>query len=563
MHERHVQMIPNRLRTVLFWGLLGAICILYLLLPVGVPFSARTYANYDEWAFCRMAYAFYSGQWVGPYDSTALIRGPGYPMLIAASGSLGIPFMVTQYALWLGICLLAMRAFRPVCANRAVRLIAFTLLLFAPAVGVLPGTLERESLTTKMAVLLVTSIGAMWIRRDGPVWKVALWGIFAGIGAAGSWLTREEWIWIVLPAALLWAGMIVSMLRRDRARNPLRLAVVALVPVLVTAVPVLAVSATNYHYFGVFNVVDIKSRPFQDAYGAWMRVGEGFRRPYAPVPREARLAIYRISPASALLQPYLDGPAGPPAARPAPGDDQPDIRGGQMVWFFHDAVVAAAGDGPQGLPLDLLTRIADEVNGACDRGEIPCGTRRSSVAPPIRQEDLPAILSKAGELAATLWQWPQWSPVTVARAGPADRNAKAAEVLQMPLCNREEAYPADTSILPAWKTQILQTTYSAERLLAPVATTLMCVWFLAALFLKGGRYRTACLAILGCILVAIAIRTGLVGIIAAINTPEPNPPKRYMLPTRALTVFGWFVTGMSIWDVWRHRGRPSEPHEQA
>jgi hypothetical protein len=70
-----------------------------------------------------------------------------------------------------------------------------------------------------------------------------------------------------------------------------------------------------------------------------------------------------------------------------------------MTGFFVLALREAADmAGHHSTPSDAMayySRLADEVNGACDDGELACGTARSSLAPPWRWEYLGLTLQRA------------------------------------------------------------------------------------------------------------------------------------------------------------------------
>jgi hypothetical protein len=148
-------------------------------------------------------------------------------------------------------------------------------------------------------------------------------------------------------------------------------------------VPATTVAALNARHYGWFGVVDIKDAAFKDALGALTRVTVGPERVRVQVNREAREAIYEVSPAFAELRPHLE--EGPVAQKWMEKNIHPyeerQYMAGWFMWGLRDAIAAA---GHAGSPRDFLNyceRLAVEVNAACDDGRLPAIGPRSGYLP--------------------------------------------------------------------------------------------------------------------------------------------------------------------------------------
>jgi hypothetical protein len=151
------------------------------------------------------------------------------------------------------------------------------------------------------------------------------------------------------------------------------------------AVIVHAVAITNYVHYGVFSKTEFDAKSFQAAYGALTRVKPDIYRPFVPVSRETRLRIYRRSPAFKKLKPYLEGEAGIGwAAMTAPLQDetnQGEILGPWFWWALRDAVSRAGFYEEGRYPEEYYSRVAREVNSACDKDLLDCRAPRATFAP--------------------------------------------------------------------------------------------------------------------------------------------------------------------------------------
>jgi hypothetical protein len=116
-------------------------------------------------------------------------------------------------------------------------------------------------------------------------------------------------------------------------------------------------------------------------------------------PKEARERAYTVSPAARELWPALDGP--PSDGWRRFGCDQiskdtcDEILAPWFVWAFRDAVHGAGHYRSARDAFAYYQRLADEINGACDTGRIPCLPERATLAPPFRWQDVRDALALA------------------------------------------------------------------------------------------------------------------------------------------------------------------------
>jgi hypothetical protein len=177
---------------------------------------------------------------------------------------------------------------------------------------------------------------------------------------------------------------------------------VLILPVFLWAAVLGTVSFLNWRYYGLFTTCELKHHSFASAYGALLRVKHVQEIPFIPVPRETRERIYRVSPAFAELQPYLEGPLGESAAAnsvfftgiPA---SQREIAGGWFVWALRDAVASAGHAHNAAEAMRYYAQLAREVNAACDRGLLPAGPKRTGMMTPLQWKQRSAIIAAIRE----------------------------------------------------------------------------------------------------------------------------------------------------------------------
>ncbi len=163
-------------------------------------------------------------------------------------------------------------------------------------------------------------------------------------------------------------------------------------PALLAVAACLAVATANRAHYGVFALTEIKSPSFTAAYGALTRVrGDGWH-PLVPVSREVRHKIYPLSPAMAELRPYLEGRVGQRWVNTScgawgrrlggeEGDPCDEIAGGWFQWALRESADAAGHHRSATAARDYYLRLAAEVNGACDAGQLRCRRELASLRP--------------------------------------------------------------------------------------------------------------------------------------------------------------------------------------
>jgi hypothetical protein len=212
-------------------------------------------------------------------------------------------------------------------------------------------------------------------------------GLVLGLIGGCYWLTREEGIWLLPMLAVIalpWLHGVVGNLRAGRTALLKDAARCLLLPVLAFLLVVMVVNSINFAVYGVFRNNDLRSGPFPEAYGALTRIRHGEWQRYVVFPKESRLWAYNASPAARELAPYLDGDAGrawietsrahpkPWGCAKDPANCNNEIPSWLFVWALRDAV-SVAGHYRSAADADAYyTRLADEINAACDSQAIPC-----------------------------------------------------------------------------------------------------------------------------------------------------------------------------------------------
>ncbi len=341
-------------------------------------------AHHDDALFMKLAGHIARGEWLGPYDQFTLAKGPAYSVFIAANFWTGLPLGLSQQLVYLLACVMTVWALAPALTAGWARLLAFAFLFYNPLTyeGETMTRILRQHLTVPMAMMVAAGLVAICLRGDRKPSEQAVWACLAGLAGGIFMITREEGVWILPMAVACWVGWLVrGWLKRES--NWARRWLAAVVFLVAGMVPYVTVASLNARHYGWFGVVDFKSAAFENLIGALTRIEVGPERHQVQVNREAREAAYLVSPAFAEIRPFLE--EGPIALKWMEKEkhayEERQYMAGWFNWALRDAIAAAGYVESPVTFLAYCSRVADEINMACDDGRLPAAGPRSSLMP--------------------------------------------------------------------------------------------------------------------------------------------------------------------------------------
>jgi hypothetical protein len=374
-----------------------ALTIAKLWLTAAQPVFAIGPSGYDDARFLKLAESVRHGDWLGTYDHLTLAKGPFYSLWIAFWHLFGVPLFLSQHLLYAGACAALVRACRPAIASAAARFGFYALLLWNPMTfdASSLGRVLRQHVYVSLGLLLFAGLAALYFRRQETLRRQLPWAALLGLSFGAFYLTREETVWIAPSLALL-AGAVLVAAARESLRTAARSSTALALAAAVSLAPILGVCALNHQFYGWFGTVEFRDPAFNDAYGAMTRVRVGPDLNRVPVTRQAREAMYAVSPTFALLRPYLDGDLGRgwadiSASATGLSAEELQIGGGWLMWALRDAVAASGHTHSAAEAHAFYRAMADEIDAACDTGRLPAGPRRSGFLPIWRDGQKAAV----------------------------------------------------------------------------------------------------------------------------------------------------------------------------
>lgn len=422
-------------RTVVVLVVSAMLAILGIMAERAV--TILSHAGHDDMLFMRQALSLLRFEWLGGYNQLTLAKGPGLPAFLAIGHLSGLPFPYVQ----LGTLLVSLMVFSWAVARLLRRpwlfpLLALVLMLMPSLYADSTARIMRETLFISLTFLLLAALAGAAIPGVSSRRSWVL-GAAAGLALGALWLTREEGV-TVLPMIALFglAGLIrlrASGWKRGGDWSLLKsIAATMIVFVLVLG----AYASLNALAYGQFVVNEVKSGNFPRAMTALQRASYAHRHPLLPVPRAARMEIYRESPTFNQLRSYLD-----PDDAPSPWNagcafagNLPkyestcgDIAGGWWMWGLRDAAASIGAYESPKTAEAFYGALAREVEEACASGRLVCSGWRPPLIPPMVSEQ---------------WQELPW------------RTWKAFDVFALGLPLQITSQPS--TLAPEWRRQLLE-----------------------------------------------------------------------------------------------------------
>lgn len=384
----------EKLIKITFFSLI----LIKLFLVIGQRMLAWPYQTYDDALMFNRAVSIINGKWLGTYNFITLSKGAFFPLWLAFLHLLSIPMLVGNQILYILSCLAFIWSIKTIVPNKKLLILFFAILLFNPVTFGYLYLLRvyRDGIFPSLVIFVLAGMIGMFLNKDNNK-KMLICSIMASISLASAWHTREDAFWIlpfVIVATVITAVFLAVDKIKKREEIIIKKFIYLCLPFILLFASNLLVSGLNYIAYGRFIVNDYMSRDFQSAYGALTRVEHEKFEYDIPVPEEARMKIYQVSPAFNELKPFLDEGFCDPWK--ASGGSLHDFYGGWFMWALRDAVSACGYYENPTKAKTYYERLAKEVNAACDNGFLPVrASKRTTLATPFSHEYITPTIKSA------------------------------------------------------------------------------------------------------------------------------------------------------------------------
>ncbi len=377
---------PRRWRpswpTTIGWTVVALVSVLSVMLRWGMPFTHGG-AFVDDRLYLRSASYLAQGRWLGPFDKYTLLKGPGYPVFVAAMYRSGVPLKVGEQLTHLLAAAAVAICVWVVTRRSVVALAVYVVLAFDPVnFDTWASRATRDSWYSSLTLLLIATVFlAVYaaVTHARLPWVVTA-AVIAGVTAGVFSLCREETVWIVPTLLVVGAGLPLCVVVRWWFRKPRtqmqgsrvlrglgRVALVSAIIGMLGAAAIIRVTMMNERQYGVAVTSDLVYGSYGRAYADWRRVAGGVSAPDDPITRAQRDAVYAVSPLARSLQPYLDPPGGcVTPRRPCAAHVWRGLRDAAAILGYF-----RTGSSAQ----RFFGELDAQIQAGCDSGQLECTPR--------------------------------------------------------------------------------------------------------------------------------------------------------------------------------------------
>ena len=523
------------------WGLALAAVAVKLILCSQQLFEAVPLAStIDDGLMMRLATSIREGNWLGEYGYLTLGKHSFFALWLAFLNVLHVNFLVGGQLLYAAACLVLLAAVKPLFCTNAARGLVFLAVLWLPASWA-QFTLRvyRDNIYPALVLLALGGLVGAFCRFAQPAKKAVPYYVVAGAALAAAWLCHEDNA-LLLPfvgcAAAVYLVFLFTSKTAGQKRAKLAL---LLLPLALWAGGITAWKAMNYRYYGRFIVSDFSQGEFADAMGALTRVAPGAQQRYIPIPYQTRQMLYEISPTFALLQPYIETTHNYERYGLA---HRSEFMANGIHWMLREAAANAGVYATPETARAFWQAVADEVNAACDAGEVPAGRKHSGVFSPVKAEYILPSLEKFGDEAAELLLFRQTSPRAELSRMPAWQAGQWQGFLHAPFSTAAvagTAQPYFGGVRAAAYTLLDAATWCMRVLVWPMLV-LAVLWLCRYVprCVRGVRQKAPPADMAGCVLMLGLFLTGLLRLVAlaylfAVSIKLEPASLMYMSPAAA------------------------------
>ena len=523
------------------WGLALAAVAVKLILCSQQLFEAVPLAStIDDGLMMRLATSIREGNWLGEYDYLTLGKHSFFALWLPFLNVLHVNFLVGGQLLYAAACLVLLAAVKPLFCTNAARGLVFLAVLWLPASWA-QFTLRvyRDNIYPALVLLALGGLVGAFCRFAQPAKKAVPYYVVAGAALAAAWLCHEDNA-LLLPfvgcAAAVYLVFLFTSKTAGQKRAKLAL---LLLPLALWAGGIAAWKAMNYRYYGRFIVSDFSQGEFADAMGALTRVAPGAQQRYIPIPYQTRQMLYEISPTLASIQDEIEN--GDMYSRYGYAD-KPEFIANGIHWMLREAAANAGVYATPETARAFWQAVADEVNAACDAGEVPAGRKHSGVFSPVKTEYILPSLEKFGDEAAELLLFRQTSPRAELSRMPAWQAGQWQGFLHAPFSTAAvagTAQPYFGGVRAAAYTLLDAATWCMRVLVWPMLA-LAVLWLCRYVprCVRGVRQKAPPADMAGCVLMLGLFLTGLLRLVAlaylfAVSIKLEPASLMYMSPAAA------------------------------
>lgn len=266
-----MSLLINKIKKYWFVTLLFLLSAFRFFLSMNTNYAVTT-GRFDDELAIHQGYSLLSGEWLGDYSYSTLIKGITYPCYVALIKLLGLTYGQGLGILMIGASLVFIKMLHKINKSKMFIVAAYAFILYNPGGfgGWTALHIYRDVMTMWLLLILFSCVFALYVNRK-LAWRESYgWLAGAVVSFTLYYYLREDSIWLypfILVAFLICAITHYFVPLKEFRGYGIRLlktVVFILLPWIGVGLVGLGIATANYHNYGIFCVNDRTQGPFAE-----------------------------------------------------------------------------------------------------------------------------------------------------------------------------------------------------------------------------------------------------------------------------------------------------------
>lgn len=354
------------------------------------PINAAIYAPHDDLLGVRIAQQILSGNWLGPWNQSTLVKPPGFSIYLSIIHYIPLSYVLVNHLIYLLISFWFIFKFirveirdiyySQILLSAGFLYLAFNPYLFQTAISKVYRSTLNSILIMAFIVIYFRIMQEFRSKNKLQESKIIVLSLFIGLVYAFLILTRVDSYWILLVSMVIF--LLILFQNNWTNKRKLKLLFLTIFPAFIAYGLIIgSIIGLNNKYYKVNLIENYYSGNFAQAVNKWTGIEINSETlDHVVIPRVKRDLVYENSPIAQTLIPYLESE--PNTGWKTQSCSRQGICDESASWFpweLRDAAVAGSDIRSELEFQNFFKGISQDIDRACASKTLLCG--REGTAP--------------------------------------------------------------------------------------------------------------------------------------------------------------------------------------
>lgn len=341
-----------------------------------MPLFIQAGAGFDDYLLFEYAKYLVRGDWLGPFGTRTLAKGISFPIFVALSYLLCIPYSLALILLYIFGIIIFLSALRPYIKRISFYFFSYIFLLYSPVMFHIENVQKvyRGGLIVCMSLItLGTMIHLFNHFKDKSLKKLIKYSIIGCISLPFFYYIKEDSIWI-LPFVCASIGFSLMLLFFDKnIKKRIIRSVLLVLPIISLIIVNVCYCTMNYIKYGEYTITDRGGTYFKEMMADIIRIDEPNEVEEVWITKNMMYTAIEHSKTLQTVKPQIDEMYAHSWAVHSNGEIFQDI----IYWTFKEAMGEAGIYDKGGKYVNnFYKKVDQELDEAVEKGELKLSKKK-------------------------------------------------------------------------------------------------------------------------------------------------------------------------------------------